>query len=113
MIGFEAKLITATEYAKNLPNITNSKDTINVHCDAIMDSLVNGQRRNTITVILTDNLTRLFSFSYQPRFLSYYPVSTLTLSKIRFYTTGSIERPVNLNGIEWYIDLFLKSTPID
>ena len=56
LIDFEPKLITATEYAKNLLNITNSKDTINVHCDAITDSLVHGQSTNTIAVIPTDNL---------------------------------------------------------
>ena len=54
LIGFDPKLITKTEYGSKLPNITNSIDVINVNCDAITDSLVDGQNSNTITVIPTD-----------------------------------------------------------
>ena len=52
-------------------------------CDAITDPLVDGQNSNTTTVIPTDNLTRGFPFLYEPRFLSYSPVSSSTISKIR------------------------------
>lgn len=100
LIVFEPKLVTQTEYGIKLPNITNSIGTINVHCDAITDSLGDGQNSNTITVIPTDDLPRSFPFLYEPRFLSCSPVASSTISKIRFYLTDSIGRPVNLNGIE-------------
>ena len=51
------------------------------NCDAIADSLIDGQNSNTITVIPTDNLTRSFPVLYEPRFLSYSPVASSTISK--------------------------------
>ena len=80
LIGFEPKLITKTEYGSELPNITNSNDTININFDAITDSLVDGQNSNTIAVITTDNLTRSFPFLYQPRFLSYIIFSCMNIN---------------------------------
>lgn len=112
LIGCEPKIIVQTEYGSKLLNITNSIDVINVNCDAITDSLVDGRSSNTIAVIPTDNLTRSFPFQYHPRFLSFSPVSSYTIRRIRFYLTDLIGRPIDLNGIDWYIDLFLKSTPI-
>lgn len=64
LIGFEPKFITQTEHGSELPNITNSIDVINIHCDAITDSLVDRQSFNIITVIPTDSLTRSFPFLY-------------------------------------------------
>ena len=111
LIGFEPKLLTKAEYGSKLPSITNSIDVINVNCDAIQDSLVHGQASNSIAVIPTDNLKKSFPFLYHPRFLSYSSISTFTLSQITFYITDSTGRPTDLNGIDWYIELFLKSTP--
>ena len=54
LIGFDPNLITQTEYGSKLPNINNSINVIHVNCDAITDSLVDGQNSNTITVIPTD-----------------------------------------------------------
>ena len=31
---------------------------------------------------------------------------------MRSYITDALERPINLNGIDWYITLILRSTPI-
>lgn len=112
LLGFEPKLVTKTEYGSKLPNITNSIDVINVNCDAITDSLVDGVSSNRITVIPADNLTKSFPSLYEPRFLSYTPVSSSTISQIRFYLTDSIGRPVDLNGIGWYVDIIFRSTPI-
>ena len=102
-----------TKYGSKLPNFTNSIDVINVNCDTITDCLVDGQNSNTITVIPTDNLTRSFPFLYEPKFLSFSPVSSSAISKIRFYLADAIGRPINLNGIDWYLDIFLRSTPFN
>ena len=34
LIGFNKKIVTASEYGKRLRNITNSIDTIRVNCDS-------------------------------------------------------------------------------
>ena len=62
-IGYEKKLVTRTEYGTKLPNITNSIDVLNINTSAIKD----GINTDTIAVIPTDNLTRSFPFTFEPR----------------------------------------------
>ena len=74
LIGFEKKLITKTEYGTKLPNITNSIDVLNINTNAIKDSVVDGINTNTIAMIPTDNLTRSYPFTFEPRRTLYCPV---------------------------------------
>ena len=67
LLGFEKKLITKTEYGTKLPNITNSIDILNINTNAIKDSIVDGVNTNTIAMIPTDNLTRSYPFTFEPR----------------------------------------------
>ena len=112
LIGFEQKLVTQTEYGTMLPNIANSIDIIHINTDAMSDSIVNENNSNTLAVIPTANLTRSYPFSYEPKRLLYSPVSSSSISQMRFYITDALGRPLNLNGIDWYITLILRSTPI-
>ena len=76
LIGFEKKLITKTEYGTKLPNITNSIDILNINTNAIKDSIVDGVNTNTIAMIPTDNPTRSYPFTFEPRRTLYCPVSS-------------------------------------
>ena len=67
LIGFTDKIVNKTEYGDNLPNITNSIDMIYINTDAITNSILNGVNTNTLAVIPTDNLTRSFPFTFEPR----------------------------------------------
>ena len=87
LIGFEKKLVTQTEYGTKLPNITNSIDVLNINTTAITDSIVDGVNTNTIAMIPTDNLTRSYPFTFEPRRPLYCPVSSNTISEMRFYVT--------------------------
>ena len=109
LFGFEKKLITKTEYGTKLPNITNSIDSLNINTTAITNSIVNGVNTNTIAVIPSDNLTRSFPFTFEPRRLLYCDLSSSKIDEMRIYITDSLGRPVNLNGIDWYMTLILKS----
>ena len=109
LIGFEKKLVTKTEYGTKLPNITNSIDVLNINTNAIKDSIVDGVNRNTLGMIPTDNLTRSYPFTFEPRRTLYCPVSSNTISEMRFYVTDSLGRPVDLNGIDWFMTLILDS----
>ena len=109
MIGFEKKLVTSTEYGTKLPNITNSVDSVNINTTAIKDSVVNGVNTNTIAVIPTENLTRSYPFTFEPKRELYCPVSSNNISEIRVYITDSIGRSVDLNGIDWFMTLILSS----
>ena len=103
--------MSETEYESRLPNITNSIDMIHINTDAITNSILNGVNKNKIAVIPTDNFTRSYSFTVEPKRLSFNEVSQLSISQMRFYNTGSIGRPINLNGVDWSITLILRSTP--
>ena len=109
LTGFEKKLVTKTEYGTKLPNITNSIDVLNLNTNAIRDSIVDGVSTNTLTMILTDNLSRSYPFTFEPRRKLYCPVSSNTLSEMRFYVTDSLGRPVDFNGIDWFMTLLLHS----
>ena len=109
LIGFEKKLITKTEYGTKLRNITNSIDFLNVNTNAIKDSIVDGINTNTIAVIPTDNLTRSYPFTFEPRRTLYCPVSSNNISEMRIYVTDSLGRPVNFNGIDWFMISILHS----
>ena len=109
LIGFEKKLVTKTEYGTKLPNITNSIDVLNINTTAITDSIVDGINTNTLAMIPTDNLTRSYPFTFEPRRPLYCPVSLNTISEMRFYVTDSLGRPVDFNGIDWFMTLLLHS----
>ena len=112
LIGFQQKLVAQTEYGSDLPNITNSIDIIYINSDGITDSIVDGQNTNTLAVIPTDNLTRSYPFSYEPKRLLFCPVASNHISQMRFYVNDALGRPINLNGIDWFLTLILRSTPV-
>ena len=112
LIGFNSKLVASTEYGTNLPDITRGVDEIHINCDKVTESIVDGQSRSTVAVIPVENLVRSLLFTYQPRFLAYNPVSGHLISSMRFFVTDSSGHPVDLNGIDWYIELFVRSTII-
>ena len=110
LIGFEKKLVTKTEYGTKLPNITHSIDSLHINTSVMKDSVVNGINTDTIAVIPTDNLTRSYLFTFEPRRQLYCPVSSFNISEIRVYVTDSLGKPIDLNGIDWFMTLLLRST---
>ena len=114
LIGFDKKLVTKTEYGTRLPNITKSIDSLNINISAIKDSVVNGVNTNTIAVIPTDNLTRSYPFTFEPKRTLYCPVSSNTISEMHITVNDSLSHPIDLNGIDWFMTLLLRhSDPID
>ena len=112
LIGFDSKMIKQTEYGTNIPDITRGVDEIHINCDKVTDSITDGESSSTIAVIPVENLVRSLPFTYKPRFLAYSPVSDHIISSMRFYITDSSGTPIDLNGIDWYIELFLRSKVI-
>ena len=110
LIGFDKKIVKKTEYGAKLPNITNSIDQININSSAIKDSIVDGRNTDTIVVVPTDNLTRSFPFTFEPRRLKFCPVSSHEISNMRIYLTDSKGRPVDLSDIDRSMVLILRST---
>ena len=102
--------MTKTEYGTRLPKITKSIGSLNINTTAIKESVVNGVNTNTIAVIPTDNLTRSYPFTFEPRRELYCPVSSNLISEMRVYITDSLGNPVDLNGIDWFMTLLLHHT---
>ena len=112
LIGFEEKIVKGEEIGSKLPNITNSIDVIYLNTDAVSETLVDGISSNTIAVIPTDNLRRSFPFTFHPPInWLFNPVSSYIIKSMRFYLRDALNRPTDLNGIDWYLELVLRSTP--
>ena len=111
LIGFTENIVNKTECGTILPNITNSIDMIYINTDAITNSILNGVNTNTLAVIPTDNLTRSFPFTFEPRRLLFNEVSQLKISQMRFYITDSLGRPIGLNTTDWFMTLILRPKP--
>ena len=86
-LDLKRNLLQKTEYGTKLPNITNSIDVLNINTSAITDSIVNGINTNSIAVIPTDNLTRSFPFTFEPK------------------------RPLNLTSLPGKMKLMIKWNP--
>ena len=111
LIEFTEKIVKKKESGTVLLNITNSIDMIYINTDAITNSILNGVNTNMLAVIPTDNLTRSFLFTFEPRRLLFNEVSQLNISQMRFYITDSLGRPIGLNEIDWFMTLILRSKP--
>ena len=112
LLGFDSKIVTSTEYGTNLPDITRGVDEVHINCDKVTDSITDGQSSNTLAVIPVQNLVRSLPFSYNLRPIIFSPLSSYLISSMRFYVTDSSGNPIDLNGIDWYIELIVKSTKI-
>ena len=110
LIGYEPEILTDTSYSTKLPNITNGIDFIHINCDIVTDTITDGHYSNTIAVIPTDNLTRSYPFSFEPKRALFSPVSKTVISEMRITLTDSTGRPIRLNGVDWYMSLILRSS---
>ena len=110
LIGFEPQILTKTSYSTQLPNITNSVDSLHINCDVVSDSITDGRYSNTIAMIPTDNLTRSYPFTFEPRRALFSPISKTIISEMRITLTDSLGRPIDLNGVDWYMALILRSS---
>ena len=84
-------------------------DILNIHCDLINDSLVDGQDTDIIYSFSTSVLNPSYSFTLEPRRVTFSPVNKNNISGIRIYITDGKRRLVNLNGADTSFSLILKS----
>ena len=101
--------MTTTDSGSKLPNITNSVDSIHINCDLITDSITDGRYSNTLVVIPTDNLTRSYPFTFEPKRALFSPISKTIISEMRITLTDSLGRPIDLNGVDWHMSLIHRS----
>lgn len=113
LLGFlPNQTIATTSYSDILPNITNSVDTIYIHCDLISNSIVDGSYSDIIYTFSTAHLIRSYPFEKKQYDIGYCEVNKSVIDSIRIYITDAYNRLIDLNGIDVSLTLILKEKNI-
>ena len=109
LIGFDKKVLkSGNNIGQRVPNLSQDTDILNIHCDLIDDSLVDGQDTDIIYSFSTSVLRPSYSFTIEPRRVTYNPINKNRINSIRIHITDGKRRLINLNGADVSFSLFLK-----
>ena len=112
LIGFD-KVILSDErnVGPNVPNLSEDTDVLNIHCDLVSDSLVNGEESDIVFSFGTGTLIPSYNFIIEPHRVIFNPINKTRVSSIRIYVTDGLRRPVYLNHADTAFSLILKKVP--
>ena len=88
------------------PNISDDTDVLDIHCNLISDSLVNGEESDIIFSFGT--LRASYNFVLEPRRIIFNPINRTSIASIRVYVTDVFKRLVYLNHADTAFSLILK-----
>ena len=109
LIGFEKVVLkNETNTGPKVPNLSQDTDILNIHCNLINNSLVDGQDTDIIYSFSTSVLRPSYSFTIEPKRVTYNPTNKNSISSIRIYITDGKRRLINLNGADTSFSLILK-----
>lgn len=109
LIGFDKEILKSeNNIGPKVPNLSQDTDILNIHCDLINDSLVDGQDTDIIYSFSTSVLRPSHSFTIEPKRVTFNPTNKNSISSIRIYITDGKRRLVNLNGADTSFSLLLK-----
>ena len=109
LIGFNKRILTQSENVGDyIPNLSQDREILNIHCDLISESLVDGNETDIIFSFSTSTLTPSFSFTQEPRRVQFNPVNKNTIKKIRIYITDGKRRIIDLNHSDTSFSLILR-----
>lgn len=110
LIGFDKKVLkkAGSNVGTKLPNLSQDTDILNIHCDLVNDSLVDGEESDIIYSFSTSVLRPSYSFTLEPRRITYNPINKQTISSIRMYITDGKRRVVDLNEADTSFSLILR-----
>ena len=110
LIGFDKKILASgTHIGPRVPNLSQDTDVLNIHCDLVNESLVDGEETDIIYSFSTSVLRPSYSFTLEPQRVTFNPVNKTTISSIRIMITDGKRRLVDLNGADTSFSLILKS----
>ena len=108
LLGFEKKgLDQTTNVSKNVPNITRGVDWVYIHCDLITKEVQN-VGSDVLFSLSTTMLSISYSFSKEPRRLTWHPVNKHSIQAIRVYVTDGRNSILDMNDLDLAISLFIK-----
>ena len=109
LIGFDKKIIKdKVNIGPRVPNLSQDTDILNIHCDLVNSSLVDGEESNIIFSFSTSVLRPSYSFTIEPKRITFNPINRITISSIRIYITDGKRRLINLNNQDTAFSLILK-----
>ena len=110
LIGFDKKILASgTHIGPRVPNLSQDTDVLNIHCDLVNESLVDGEETDIIYSFSTSVLRPSYSFTLEPQRVTFNPVNKTTISSIIIVITDGKRRLVDLNGADTSFSLILKS----
>ena len=109
LIGFNKKVLKdVVNIGDRVPNLSQDTDILNIHCDLVNSSLVDGDETDIIYTFSTSVLKPSYSFTIEPIRVTYNPANKQQISSIRIYITDGKRRVINLNGADTSFSLILK-----
>ena len=109
LIGFDKKILkSGNNVGPRVPNLSQDTDILNIHCDLINDSLVDGQDTDIIYSFSTSVLRPSYSFTIEPRRVTFNPINKNNIDSIRIHITDGKRRLINLNGADTSFSVILK-----
>ena len=84
LIGYKKEILKdERNVGSTTPNISEDTDVLNIHCDLISESLVDGEESNIIFSFGTGTLQSSYSFVLEPRRVIFNPINKTRISSIR------------------------------
>ena len=109
LIGFKKEVLkNEINIGSNLPNLSQDTEILNIHCDLINDSLVDGEETDIIYSFSTSVLQPSYSFTQEPMRGTYNPTNKNIIDSIRIYITDGKRRLIDLNGADTSFSLLFK-----
>ena len=109
LIGFNKVILdSGTHVGPRVPNLSQDTELINIHCDLINESLVDGEDTDIVYSFSTSVLQPSYSFTLEPRRITYNPINKNNISSVRIYITDGKRRLINLNGADTSFSLIIK-----
>ena len=108
LIGFQATVTRQTQYGTDIPNITNSLDTLYIHRDLVDNSIVDGAYGDVIYTISTADLRRSYPFKVEPILKGFCEVNKTIINSIRIYINDALGKIINLNKVDTSFTFTLK-----
>ena len=112
LIGFEPTVIRQSQYGTDIPNLTNSLDTLYIHCDLMDNSVVDGEYGDVIYTISMADLRRSFPFKNELILKGFCEVNKTIINSIRIYITDALGKIINLNEVDTSFIFILKDNKI-
>ena len=112
LIGYE-KVILRDErnVSTKIPNLSEDTDVLNIHCDLVSDSLVDGRESDIVFSFGVGTLRPSYNFTLEPRRVIFNPINKTRVSSVRIYVTDGLRRPVYLDHANTAFSLILKKVP--